>query len=565
MIGEITDQEIKEALPDTWKALPWQPVKIEPIKLELGEAKDIHWPTLLVQQNKLFDERVLPVLEDYPNYQICYFGLAPIPLAIHLGTRVQSYRPVEVFQKHHDAKDWRWSEGQLDEPILKEVPEERNKAEGPVTIRFGTRFEIHLEDIEAAVSQSNKDLEIAPPNRGGDVFVSSEHLSKYAGAFRDLLDKIVSNLPRVKDIHLFAAIPVGMSFKLGQEISPTAHPFVHVYEFARDKSPHYQLAFTVNQELNAKLLEIAPKEKEHFKSLRLALREDVESYKNEIVEKHGQQAKHWFKDIAPDNKSNFQSFQAAYWNSLKPIQELNLDFSYLDQNHSSKSEENYYFFTDAFMKALREELPQEDNRRLAIRLFSLGESALRHFHKIQSEKLRYWNLYPKVLEEAVYQSDVYALIHWIFFDRILVDSPAEQLIRSIDVLLSTLWAFDRANGRIQKMEVHRVNRYLIWYYLRERVQADRSINLNQFLDLLAQKPILELRMNAKTDTRNKVVYDFTAQQKDIGLSILHNGIARSFAHEEGFFPLQNLIDGFQNQEANQIKEVIQSLVESKLQ
>lgn len=91
----ITDAEMRTALEKTnANAIP---VKIEPARFALADTIHANWGDLRRKQEALVDQKLRPVLMEHDDYEIAFFGLAPVPLAIHLGYLVDRWRRVHVF------------------------------------------------------------------------------------------------------------------------------------------------------------------------------------------------------------------------------------------------------------------------------------------------------------------------------------------------------------------------------------------------------------------------------------------------------------------------------------
>lgn len=60
---------------------------------------------------------------------------------------------------------------------------------------------------------------------------SEEQVDEYATTFRGMLDSLESLSPRAKGVHLFYAGPMALAFRIGQQISPSMHPPVTVWNY----------------------------------------------------------------------------------------------------------------------------------------------------------------------------------------------------------------------------------------------------------------------------------------------------------------------------------------------
>ncbi len=560
VLESISDLEIIDALSDDFKTLPRHTVSIQPKSFKLGEAMQQHWPSLLAEQERLFEEQLAPKLAEYPTYEVLYFGLAPIPLAIHLGYKLGSLRGVQVFLKDHMNKNWKWRPVQAGTPLVHTAPTELNKAQGEVVIRFGTRFEIHQEDTEQVVPAAMKDIAIAPLKRGGDIFGSHEQITEYAKAFFEVLDAIKSNLPNTRAVHLFAAVPVGLAFLLGQEINPNAHPPVHIYEYDGNREPAYAHVFTANEALDIAVFDISSDERVRFKKLREDLLADIQEFENEVIIQLGEADDHWFKALSP-SEDFLNPFDQDYWNSLVRLDRIPVDHVFLTLPNASEEVLDQYHFSDAFLKSLTSTIQDQKDLNLVARLYAFRQSILQAVHKVLPKSVHKSARYPRIIEEANYQADVYAMLNEFFLEGIHHGEPSDYFSRMIDALTETMWAFDKVKGRIDEMEVQRVNRYLTWYYIAGIIEQGDGLSLEDILALIARKPIIELRLQAtQASASGGLAFKFKQfNTTSIGIAIFHDGKMVSRGNEEGELPLTDLIEGFKQREPTKIKQVLNAL------
>jgi hypothetical protein len=81
-------------------------------------------------------------------------------------------------------------------------------------------------------------LEVEPQKL---IIRQEQQVREYAAVIRDTVEQLVAKERRaIKSIHLFAAVPVSLSFLIGQALSSTALPGCYVYNFNGKDSPHYK-------------------------------------------------------------------------------------------------------------------------------------------------------------------------------------------------------------------------------------------------------------------------------------------------------------------------------------
>ncbi|MEQ9100600.1 MAG: SAVED domain-containing protein [Imperialibacter sp.] len=223
--GKISIEEIFDALPKKWKDLDRRVMEIKPIMKELGDEAGIDWKSVAHQQTSIWKDSVHPVIKSNPGFGVVYFGMAHIPLAIHLGHLMGSAQNCEVFQKHHESNQWVYNSSSAKFPAFESTgnPKEELVAEGEVSLRFSTHYSIEKADVENFPDPLVAHIYKKAKNSELDSFTSHSGSQKVGIEFRDVLDSVKNNLPNVSKIHLFTAVPVGAALMMGKQISPTIH------------------------------------------------------------------------------------------------------------------------------------------------------------------------------------------------------------------------------------------------------------------------------------------------------------------------------------------------------
>ncbi|GEM_PF-6760417 len=220
---------------------------------------------------------------------------------------------------------------------------------------------------------------------------------------------------------------------------------------------------------------------------------------------------HWYQ--YPLDKHEYQHFQISKWNVLAPIIEnkkLLKDHVELDHLKSEAGlydfRTNTWFLDDAFCVALRSRFKEEEGIKRSARLFFFHETLHLHQHNLDGNKAQGIGLFPRVIEEADYEADIYALLHeyWFSHSRDAKSGFESNRFASIvECIINTMWAFDDRGVDIEEIEIRRFNRYLIWYLI--WVQVDRADSSSEIFELLANKPIIEYQ-GAQTIVRNQRTY-----------------------------------------------------------
>jgi len=262
ILTAIGDADVDRAIPKARRSAGFDYVELTPVRTTLAEEYDLDWAAVHAAQERLFIEKLRPHLEG--REQLAYFGFAPVPLAIHLGYRVQSTIKIDVYQRHHGRQDWVWapsgksSTRSFLEPIR--LPEHGSSAPGAVVIRVSTSARIAPKDTEEIVPHCLAAVDIALVSPHPDALETRGALDSVVDAFSDVLTHVRNLFPNLTTIHLFAAVPVGLAFRLGSRINPTMNPEVVTYQYDAKRLPHYKNAIVLG--LPPVIPEATPKIKE---------------------------------------------------------------------------------------------------------------------------------------------------------------------------------------------------------------------------------------------------------------------------------------------------------------
>lgn len=248
VIGAIDEAEIVHAIPGL-RERPWRRVEIAPLRADHGSLHEIDWQSARAEQERLFERRLRAELRR--RSCLAYFGLAPIPLAMHLGYRVRAEVRADVYQRHHERHDWRWAaeirskRRCLLQPLS--FPEHGSTDVGPLVVRVSTAHRIDPRETSEIVPSSLAQVDVAIAEPGLDALETSEAVMEVKVGFRRALERLKTLFPRTTEVHVFAAVPVGLAFLLGTQINPTVYPDVITYQYWAKDIPRYRRAIVLTE------------------------------------------------------------------------------------------------------------------------------------------------------------------------------------------------------------------------------------------------------------------------------------------------------------------------------
>lgn len=242
-LGVVTDAEIASALGRT----PVRRVDIAPLR-QLGPKLDLpDWPALADRQTEMAQSLVMSALRASPTPRIAYFGMAPIPLAVHLGSLLGGLVPVSVFQRSHRDGNWRWPDDHRTQKVWRKgLPLIARPDVGSVVLRVSSSVAIDPNLTREVVPNPLVEIDLALPDPSPDALRSEADVFEVSAAVQQALDEIAKSLPNASVVHLFAAVPGALALRIGLVINPNIHPPIQTYHFDRKLSPRYRPALLLN-------------------------------------------------------------------------------------------------------------------------------------------------------------------------------------------------------------------------------------------------------------------------------------------------------------------------------
>lgn len=207
------------------------------VRQALGRADVIDHRLAVAEQVRARDE-LWALANATPGAELAYYGIAHVPLAIHMGHLFGTRISVHYAERERDRPGWRWLPEQgdnferliVDHPVLPPGTTD-------VAVTVALSYPITAGQIESSVGvMPVLGLRAAEPAL--DIVRSKAQVEAYSNQFRGTLEHVARN-ESVRRIHLFAATPMCMSFALGRQIRRTVHPDVYAYNFRRGAERPY--------------------------------------------------------------------------------------------------------------------------------------------------------------------------------------------------------------------------------------------------------------------------------------------------------------------------------------
>jgi len=550
----IGDAEALAAFPEP--PVPCIPIKIEPDRVPLHAMLTADWTDLRRKQEHLFNTRVVTALEQNAQCEVAYFGLAPVPLAIHLGYLTGRWRQSRVFQRNHHDRDWKWraTDLSLHGDMVNGLPQDVVYSDDDVVVRLSVTAKVDSKETAKVVSSVATAIDISVASPGEDNIKSVSDLEAIAAAFKGVLDRLTTHRPKARAIHVFAAVPCGLAYRLGTLISATQHAKIQTYQYIHGAEPKHRRAILLGGPAE-RTAEPSAEDRKVAHDTRQAWSEDllkVTAWSRELRDDA-----QWFSSIRAPSASWTGSWPrlASMPNTLLSNCAIDLDAHAVEGGFSYDQVRQRWIVSDDLILSMRRRPALHTALVRAGRMLFFHEALHATTHNLTEATAPTIRRFPKVLEEVDYQADVWAMMHESAFSR--SESPSDFL-QIVKTAIETMWAFDDVIGELDRMEIRRINRYLIWYWQYLRLECCKS--LEEVSVVLARKPVIELSGPQVYCDGDRVFCDLREPcvcPLELAVLLVDNGIVRH--GDSGATQLRSLLEGLRKRDGEQIRMVLKSV------
>lgn len=559
----INEQDCIDALPNSWKVLQRQTIRVTYSQdFSLADGQDINFTQFAYEHKQQFKREILPVIEKNKDHVIAYFGLVPVPLGIDFGHLFFNYNTIEIFQWHHKHKVWYQETDQSETSgdstiITSELPDPNQKGLQSVLVRMSLAHTVmpHATD-EVLPNAAEIDISFKEPDE--DAIDTREKMIEVGEVTQHVFDQLSENASGLDVIHLFAAIPCGPAFLIGTKISPNVHPFIQTYQYKNTGKPKYRKAILVKQKLeNTKV--IVEEDRKRAEELRRLADHELRSAVNSFCN-HNREAANgrlWPKDVIFIEEPGVMN--EPMWSQLPPIHETGLqhDQCSIDPEtleNGAKRLNHKWHIDDFFITGIAERIESEEDIKQAFRLFFFHEVLHDVQHNLGNGKAEGVESFPKVLEMADYQADVYALLNEYGFQKHCwsgVENSKQHFLSTIQILLETAWSQHEDQQKIEHIQIRELNRFLIWHWQHIKIQHSDG-STGEIVKILEEKPLIELSGLRSLEKNGRFYFDLNERfGAFLEMAIFHqNKVLRAGASSN--FNIQNLIDGLKEKNSERI-------------
>jgi len=188
------------------------------------------------------------IFESGPARHISVFALGPIPLLVHLGTRLSDKVPLTLYQRHRDTEGWRWKErGQVAAYAFRRLRSGTDAAAAALLLSLSGR--IREDELPGTIDRRFSVYEITLSNMEPTprFLEREESLHVFRDVFMAAIRRIVSGHQGLERLHLFPAVPAPVAVALGRDLMAKRDPAVLVYDYDK-RAGGFAPALEVNRD-----------------------------------------------------------------------------------------------------------------------------------------------------------------------------------------------------------------------------------------------------------------------------------------------------------------------------
>lgn len=544
---------------------------------KLGELYDQSYEQLALEQHRRFFHEIEPIVLQNPNATIAYFGLAPIPLAFHLGVLLNAFSKYDIYQLHHDKKVW-YKEitpvsGYKFALLPTELPQKVEKGKGDVFIRVAISYKIEAQHTLEVFSKPTNEFDIALEKAHVDAISSADELNAIVSCFHEVLMAYANNLPDREKIHLFLATPTGLTFALGTKINPNVYPLIQTYTYSKDETPKYKEAILIKKKMET-LVVISAEEKQSAAAVRLAwskqLTADIKPFIKDSIGTYD----NWFAHII-HKRDELKGCIKGPWDMLPDLSKTSLVNDTIDTTADVVENGFKYSNVDStwqiddgmfvsLIKRLSKFTNTDINRAGRLFLFHEGLHYSQDGHYLIEETATGIGRFPKVIEEADYQADVWAMLYEYRYSYLRNNEEVEQNLKKfflncIDTAIETMWSFVDNGSELNEIQIRSMNRFLNWYWQWVRIERlTGNGTLKEIIEILFDKPTIEFAgAEVIVMDRQRTCFKLNAK------ALTHYEIAAFYKNKVVRFAptgISKIVEGFRQLNGNDIKSGLKTFL-----
>lgn len=205
------------------------------VEIDLTQIPDTHDAAYWATTTKIIDQRIerlysVPVRQGR-TLQASVFALAPIPLLIHLGSKLSDKIRVDLFQRHRNPETWDW---QTEPGTAAYTTRTLRAGSDPQSVALlmnlsgGNSIDNLPPSIDARFTLYELTLRDATPNP--QFLRCRSDLDRLHDEYIQCVSSIRNAHPNLPVVHLFPAVPAPVAIVIGRSRLPKVDPALLVYD-----------------------------------------------------------------------------------------------------------------------------------------------------------------------------------------------------------------------------------------------------------------------------------------------------------------------------------------------
>ena len=540
---------------------------------------NVEWRAEAAHQKRQIEKLFELELNMHVDYDIHYFGAAPVPLCIHLGLQVGSWRKVKVWLKLQTGnKEWYCKNNALNDQkvtlMLNGVPKEANDTRDDILIKVESSYRADDDAFKQSLGEQinlAKIIQIAYDPLMLDL-PNVELAYEMGDAFKKVLNQVSSQLKKVQTIHLLALVPNSIAFLLGTHLNASVYYRIQTYQYSKRGAVYHEYPALLIGGNEREEIVLSEEELTIVQTIKAKHKEEWHRLDN-LVDKNAEakeEEKTWYEAILPKS-TNTHYFEGHTWRYLPHLCDTYLKNAVFNAVAEPEGGREFGFPLGGRDWRLKNEMVYAMHKRfIKVEHAHCLQQALRLllFHEIMHEKQGIMGhlstgigKFPKIVEIADYQADVWAMLHEYHYAKAhyghkigAKKDPSGFFVQLIDSAINTMWAFDDQGINLDRIKVRRLNRYLIWYWQRACIVHRNFESLQQILEVLIELPILEIKgLLPKTEEHNIFypLHQVSINTANLELGVLWRHRVRRIGNME-IFNIAKLLKAFKERDHKSI-------------
>ena len=182
-------------------------------------------------------------------------------------------------------------------------------------------------------------------------------------------------------------------------------------------------------------------------------------------------------------------------------------------------------------------------------------------HRLTREIANGIGQFPKVIEEADYQADAWALLteyrYCCTYDtQKLKNGLKEFFCNAIDTAVETMWSFVDNDRELSNIQIRSMNRFLNWYWQWILIEdLEGTGKLEDIVFILLNKPVIEFAGAPMLLRAHRTFYQLNQRNRN---TLQLAAFANNKVHRFQPTSINDIVDGFRYLDGNKIKDGLKS-------